>query len=190
MSIESIIADVIARESPKFTNDPNDSGGPTKFGITLRTLDAMRKAHVTPADVEALTRAEAEKIYRWKYVEKPGFDRIIPISKAIAEKVIDAGVLCGEQRSAEWLQRLLNALNRQGKDFEDILVDGDCGPVTIKALRTFIVKREANGVLVLLEGLRALQGEFLVALAERRPKDEDYLFGWLLNRVANVGATA
>jgi lysozyme family protein len=187
MSIDSIIAGVIDRESDKFTNDPNDSGGPTKYGITLRTLDAMRKAHVTVADVQALTRAEAEKIYRWKYVEKPGFDRLLGISKVIAEKVIDAGVLCGEQRSSEWLQRLLNALNRQGKDFDDLKVDGDCGPTTIAALRTFVVKREANGVLVLLEGLQALQGEYLIALAERRPKDEDYLFGWFLNRVA-IGA--
>lgn len=187
MSIDSIIAGVIARESEKYTNDPNDAGGPTKFGITQRTLSDFRHYPMTAADVQALTKSEALTIYRWLYVEKPGFDRLlsaVTLSPAIAEKCIDAGVLCGTQRSVEWLQRLLNALNRQGVDYPDIPVDGDCGPATARALVSFLSKRGRDGVAVLVEGLQDLQGEYLVALAERRKTDEDYLFGWLLNRVA------
>ena len=187
MSIDSIIAGVIARESEKYTNDQNDAGGPTKFGITLRTLSQFRHFQMTAADVQALTKQEAVNIYRWLYVERPGFDRILSaatLAPPIAEKCIDAGVLCGTQRSAEWLQRLLNALNRQAVDYPDIDVDGDCGPSTARALVSFLSKRGRDGVTVLIEGLQALQGEYLVALAERRKTDEDYLFGWLLNRVA------
>lgn len=187
MSIDSIIAGVIARESEKYTNDPNDAGGPTKFGITLRTLSAFRHFQMTAADVQAMTRSEAAIIYRWLYVERPGFDRILSaatLSPAIAEKCIDAGVLCGTQRSAEWLQRLLNALNRQGVDYQDIDVDGDCGPSTARALVSFLGKRGRDGVTVLIEGLQALQGEYLVTLTEKRKTDEEFLYGWLLNRVA------
>jgi lysozyme family protein len=186
VSVDSIIAGIIARESETFTNDPNDSGGPTKFGITLRTLSDFRHFPMTAADVQALTRGEAETIYRWKYVEQPGFARLLSastFSKPIAEKCIDAGVLCGQQRSAEWLQRQLNALNRQGKDYADIPVDGDCGPGTVRALVSYLDKRGQEGVGVLLEGLQNCQGMYLLELAERRPKDEDFYYGWLLNRV-------
>lgn len=193
MSVDAIIAGVVERESDKYTNDPNDSGGPTKFGITLRTLSRFRKFSCTPADVQALTRPEALAVYRWVFVEEPGFDRLLSaatLSKPIAEKVIDAGVLSGPARSCEWLQRSLNALNRQAKDYPDIRVDGDCGPGTSRALVSYLSKRGPDGVAVLIEALQSLQGAFLVELCEKRPKDEDYLFGWLKHRVAlnTVGA--
>lgn len=187
MSVDAIIAGVVARESDKYTNDPNDSGGPTKFGITQRTLSAFRKWPVTAADVQALTLKEADTVYRWMFVEAPGFDRLLSaatLSKPIAEKCIDAGVLSGPQRSAEWLQRQLNALNRQGKDYPDVDVDGDCGPATVRALVAYLGKRGREGVGVLIEGLQACQGAYLLELAERRPKDEDFYYGWLLNRVS------
>lgn len=187
MSVDAIIAGVIARESEQYTNDPNDSGGPTKFGVTLRTLSRFRKFPATAADVQALNKLEAAAVYRWLFVEEPGFDRLLAaatLSKPIAEKVIDAGVLSGPRRSCEWLQRLLNALNRQGADYPDIAADGDCGPATCRALVAYLSRRGITGMDVMLEGLQALQGAFLVELAEKRPKDEDYLFGWLKNRVS------
>jgi Co/Zn/Cd efflux system component len=36
---------------------------------------------------------------------------------------------------------------------------------------------------VLVAALNALLGEFLIDLAERRPKDEAFLYGWLKARV-------
>lgn len=192
MSVDAIIAGVVARESHKYTNDANDSGGPTKFGITQRTLSRFRKFPATPADVQALTLKDAETIYRWMFVEEPGFDRLLAaatLSKPIAEKVIDAGVLCSPHRATEWLQRQLNALNRQGKDFPDVEVDGDCGPATCRALVAYLAKRGTDGQRALIEGLQNCQGTYLLELAERRPKDEEFYYGWLLNRVSfNPGA--
>lgn len=187
MSVDSIIDGVVARESEKYTNDPNDSGGPTKYGITLRTLSRFRKFTMTANDVQALTRKEAVEIYRWVFVDEPGFDKLLSaatLSKPIAEKVIDCGVLSGGPRATEWLQRALNAFNRQGKDYADVHVDGDCGPATIRALVSYLGKRGKDGVDVLIEALQALQGAFLIELAERRPKDEEYTFGWFLHRVS------
>lgn len=193
MSVDSIIAGVIDRESAQYTNDPNDSGGPTKYGITQRTLARFRKFYVTPSDVQALTRAQAFDVYRWLFVEEPGFDKLLScatLSKAIAEKLIDQGVLCNPRRASEWLQRALNAFNRQGKDYADIKVDGDCGPATQRALVAYLNRRGRDGVTALIEALQALQGTYLLELAEGRPKDEEFVFGWFLHRVAfNPGAT-
>jgi lysozyme family protein len=190
VSVDSIIEGVVARESEKYTNDPNDAGGPTKYGITLRTLSRYRKFPMTAADVQALTRSEAVTIYRWVFVEDPGFDKLLPFAKAIAEKLIDQGVLCNPLRASEWLQRALNAFNRQAKDYPDVKVDGDCGPATQRALASFLNLRGREGVTVLIEALQALQGAYLIDLAERRPTDETFTFGWFLNRVAfNPGVT-
>lgn len=187
MSVDSIIDGVVARESDKYTNDPNDSGGPTKYGITLRTLARFRRFPCTAADVQALSRKDAFEVYRFVFVDEPGFDKILSaatLSKAIAEKLIDIGVLCSPARASTWLQECLNAFNRQGKDYADVDVDGDLGPGTVRALVSYLSKRGRDGVTVLIEALQAKQGSYLLDLAVRRPKDEEYTFGWFLNRVA------
>lgn len=187
MSVDTIIDGVVARESEKYTNDPNDSGGPTKYGITLRTLARFRHFPVTAADVQALTRKEATEVYRFVFVDEPEFDRILSAtttSKAIAEKLIDIGVLCSPLRAATWLQECLNAFNRQGRDFPDVKVDGDIGPGTVRALVSFLGFRGRHGVEVLIEALQAKQGAYLLDLAARRPKDEEFIFGWFLHRVS------
>jgi lysozyme family protein len=187
VSVDAIIDGVVARESDQYTNDPNDSGGPTKYGITQRTLSRFRRFPATAADVQALTRKEAAECYRFVFVNEPGFDRILSaatLSKAIAEKCIDIGVLCSPLRASTWLQECLNAFNRQGKDYADLEVDGDIGPGTARALVSYLSKRGRDGVTVLIEALQAKQGVFLLDLSQRRPKDEEYTFGWFLNRVA------
>jgi lysozyme family protein len=184
MSIQSIIDGIIKREGSTYTNDPNDAGGPTKFGITLHTLASYRGGSATAGAVERLTIEEARHIYEWRYVSEPGFDYVLPISGVLAVELIDTGVNLGPPRATEMLQRALNSLNRQGKDYPDIKVDMLCGPATIKALRSYLTKRGPEGEIVLLRALNCLQGAFYIGLAERRPTDESFLYGWLLNRVS------
>ena len=43
--------------------------------------------------------------------------------------------------------------------------------------------RGKGGETVLLRAMEALQGERYIALAERRPSQEAFLYGWLANRV-------
>jgi len=85
--------------------------------------------------------------------------------------------------AGKYLQRSLNALNQRGTFYSDVPVDGDVGPVTIAALRTFLRLRGVPGTTVLLRALNALQGAFYIELAERREKDEDFVYGWLSNRI-------
>lgn len=50
-------------ETDKYTNYKADLGGPTKYGITLKTLQAYRGRKCTAEDVKNLTYEEALKIF-------------------------------------------------------------------------------------------------------------------------------
>jgi lysozyme family protein len=128
MSIDSLIDGVIGREGA-FTNNPNDPGGATCWGITER----VARANGYAGPMNALPRDTAKEIYFSQYVRKPGFSAIMPLSERIAEEVVDTGVNMGPAVAAMMLQRALNALNGQAKYYPDIAVDGDVGPGTIAA---------------------------------------------------------
>src|SRR4051794_41836703 len=62
-SFEPSLAPVLKHEGGD-VNHPADPGGATNLGITAATLALARGHPVSPADVAALTRAEAAAIYR------------------------------------------------------------------------------------------------------------------------------
>lgn len=181
--IDAVIDGILRVEGAAYTDRASDAGGPTKYGITQRTLSDWRGVRVSAADVAALTEAEARSSYYNRYVVQPGFGFVLTMSEAIGEELVDSGVNCGPGRAAEWLQRFLNVGNRRGRDYADIKVDGDVGPATLAALKAYLGKRGGQGETVLLRGLNALQGHHYITLAERRAFDEDNLFGWFLQRV-------
>ena len=79
---------------------------------------------------------------------------------------------------------VIAALNRGGKDFPDLTPDGRVGPRTLGALDAFLQARgQQGGETVLMRALEALQGERYLRLAERRPANEAFLYGWLANRI-------
>ena len=62
------------------------------------------------------------------------------------------------------------------------------GPVTLHALEAFLAARgKKAGETVLMRALEALQGERYLRLAERRPANEAFLYGWLANRIGTIG---
>lgn len=91
----------------------------------------------------------------------------------------------GPAIGVRFLQRALNALNRNARDFPDMTVDGAIGPLTLAALDAFLALRGPAGEMVLLKAIEAQQGERYIALAERRPANEAFLYGWLANRIGS-----
>jgi hypothetical protein len=82
------------------------------------------------------------------------------------------------------VQRALTALNRNGGDYPDLVPDGRVSTMTLFALDAFFAARgKGSGETVLLRALEALQGERYLRLAERRPANEAFLYGWLANRI-------
>jgi hypothetical protein len=51
-------------------------------------------------------------------------------------------------------------------------------------LKAYLARRGPGGEVVLLKALNVLQGERYIEIAEKRPAAEDFVYGWLANRVA------
>lgn len=177
-SVEQMIDDLIGREGG-YTFNVNDAGGETMWGITSAT--ARRNGYL--GAMSMMPRETAATIYRNEYLVKPGFDKVYAVSQCIAAEMFDTGVNQGANLPGAWLQRILNALNRQGKDYRDIGVDGRIGPATVAALRACLAKRGADGETAILRALNCQQGVRYLDITESRPQNEDFYFGWLLNRV-------
>ena len=179
MDIDELINELIEREGG-YVNHPADRGGPTKFGIT----EAVARAHGYTGAMRDLPREEAAAIYKRLYWLRPRLDQVAKRSPAVAAELFDSGVNMGPAVAVTFLQRALSALNRHGTDYADLVPDGRVGSATLNALDTFLELRgRAGGELVLLRALDALQGERYIRLAERRPANEAFLYGWLANRI-------
>lgn len=160
-----------------YTNDPQDSGGPTKYGITEKTARAWGYT----GDMRHLTREQAFEIYSSEYWHSVEADQLLNVSLELAEEVVDSAVNMGDHRAGEILQRCLNALNDRGNLYPDIVADGDIGPATIRTVKDYA---DARDVRTLVKACNCLQGAFYIELTEEREKDEKFLYGWLRNRVA------
>jgi lysozyme family protein len=179
--VDSLIDELIEREGG-FVNHPADKGGPTCFGIT----EAVARANGYAGPMRLLPREEAAAIYRRLYWLRPRFDEIAARSPRLAAELFDSGVNMGPAVAATFMQRALTALNRCGKDYPDLVPDGRIGPMTLYALDAFLAARgKSRGETVLLRALEALQGERYLRLAERRPANEAFLYGWLANRIGD-----
>jgi hypothetical protein len=100
-----------------YTNDPLDSGGETKWGISKRA-----HPHLT---IKNLTYKQAVDIYNEKYYD----DRYDYIrSEKITFKLFDMGILTGTYRATKILQRTLRDRGLT------IAVDGVFGPLTLTAI--------------------------------------------------------
>lgn len=163
-----------------YTNDPADSGGPTNFGIT----EATARAFGYYEEMRDMPKAVAEWIYRKRYWDALTLDTVALIAPEVAKELFDSAVNCGTEVAGKWLQRALNVLNNAGAMYADVAADGRVGAITVAALREYVSARGAEGVTVLLRALNALQGAFYIGLAESTPKDERFVYGWLLKRVS------
>lgn len=176
------LLDTLIRTEGGYVDHPNDRGGPTKYGIT----QAVARAYGYEGDMRDLPEHVARTIYAQRYWFEPRFDQVAAISPRIAEELLDTGVNMGPEIATQFLQRALTGLNRQGKDYPDLKVDGRIGPMTLDALRRLLAFRGADGVTVLMRLLDAQQAVRYITIAEARPTQEDFLFGWVLHRVGTL----
>lgn len=102
-----------------YVNDPKDPGGPTKYGVTLKTLEAWRRKPCTAEDVKNLGMDEAKQIFKHQYWDAVrGSD--LPAGVDLA--VVDMAYNSGSGTAAKTLQRCLG-----------LRVDGVIGSMTEQA---------------------------------------------------------
>ena len=160
---DAIINAIIKREGG-YVDHPADRGGPTKHGITLKTLRSFRRAKtLTAADVKRLTKAEAFKILFRRYVVKPKL-QLMP--DPIRADVIDASVLGGPSSSIKMLQR---ALIENGSS---IAVDGAYGSSTNVA----VLKSRSKPLcrLFALERISRFR-----RIVDRKSSQRTFFLGWV-----------
>lgn len=177
MNIEALID----REGG-YVDHPADKGGPTTWGIT----EAVARASGYAGHMRDLPREYARAVYRRQYITAPGFDKVATLAPRVAEEMFDTGVNMGPGVPGQWLQRLLNVLREPivgAPMFARLVMDGAIGPATLAALAAFLKYRPKDGETVLVRGLDCLQGARYVELAEERPANRAFIYGWLLNRV-------
>lgn len=167
------------RHEGGFVNDPDDPGGATNYGVSLRFLLATGEIErfdydgdgdVDAADVRRMTRAQARDIYTDRFWID-AFNHVR--SDLLVIKLFDFGVNMGPRQRTKLLQR---AINQQLPEGSRLAVDGRLGPATRLAIAE-IETREPNELLVI--DLEDHAARFYYALAEKRRSSRKYLFGWL-----------
>lgn len=161
----NIIDDILRHEGwPKYTDDPTDRGGPTKGGITQKTLSDWRGHTVSPDEVRNLEEAEARDIYANRYITAPGFDGIE--DESLRAQVVDTGVLQGPGWATRRLQELVG-----------VSVDGRLGPVTLAAVNSMDARKLANR-------FTAARVKKLARIVANNPSQIRFLVGWMRRAVS------
>ncbi len=168
--------DAIISAEGGYVNDPDDSGGETNYGITVEVARACGYT----GSMRDLPIEFAESVYADKYWTTVCGDDLAALSEVVAAEVVDTAVNMGAGRAGSFLQRSLNVFNQRETLYADIVVDGAIGSRTVTALRRYLESRRAD---VLSKALNCLQGAYYIELAERREKDETFVYGWLRARV-------
>ncbi|MBC3253522.1 glycoside hydrolase family 108 protein [Serratia fonticola] len=179
MTKDQIFNAILGKEGG-YVNNPADKGGATRWGIT----EVVARAHGYSGDMRQLSRETALAILTADYWTGPRFDLIADVSPVIAAEICDTGVNMGPSVPAKWLQRWLSAMNNGGKLYPDLIPDGQIGPRTVSALKSFLLARGKEGEAVLLKALNCSQAARYLELAEQRPANEAFLYGWVKERVA------
>lgn len=163
-----------------YSNNPNDPGGETIWGITI----AVARAFGYTGAMKDMTKDQAKAIYLARFWTQPRFDLVAQLNEPIAAELFDTGVNMGTATSGKFLQRTLNVLNQQAKAFPDVSTDGAIGAMTLAALKSYLQQRGKDGEIVLLRMLNAQQSVRYMEIAEGRPTSEDFEFGWQKERVS------
>jgi lysozyme family protein len=170
-----IIEAIIQREDARFTDRPDDRGGPTCCGVTLATYAAYRAPLATTVeDLKMLTPQTARQVYQHVFIDSPGFSQVI--DKSLQALVVDAGVQHGTEESVKMLQRAAG-----------VTPDGHLGPVSL----TVINSQRSRALYALVCGARI---RFYGSIVAHDPKlalarqagfelQADNALGWA-NRIA------
>lgn len=176
--VASIIGAILLAEGG-YVNHPEDPGGETNYGITKQV--AVVNGYYGP--MKEMPKDFAWSVYYDQYLGKPGYDKVLAYSPAVAEELVDTAVNTGVSRSSLWFQKALNSLNRGGKDYPSIIADGKVGSSTIKAYASLEkVRGKAKACEMVIKLVDAQQANHYMSLT----KMSDFTPGWVQHRIGNV----
>ncbi len=174
---EKTINAIIDREAG-YVDNKDDSGGPTRFGIT----EKKAREYDYTGRMQDLQREFAYMIYEDEYWNGIMADELVKLSIPVAEEMADTAVNLGPAQAVSFLQRSLTALNTRNNEllYPDVKNDHVMGRKTIAALKAYLGQRTEP---ILVRSLNGLQLNFYMELTERRKKDRNFFYGWVRTRV-------
>jgi lysozyme family protein len=135
MDFQDAVRFVLEQEGGgRIVSHPDDPGGLTKYGISLRAHPELG-----PDGIRNLTEEQAIRIYRAKYWIPLKLSRFSP---RLSLPLFDAAVNHGPRAAGHILQE---ALNRLGAD---LVVDGILGEKTVAAVRSYSPRRVLSAFLM------------------------------------------
>jgi lysozyme family protein len=168
---------LLEHEGRRFVNHPDDPGGATKFGVSLRWLrqqgaevgDFDDDGDVDPDDIRAMTEQEAQALVRERWWGRFKFEERY-LTYRLAEKVFDTAYNMGHRQAIRLLQRACRANDHP------TTVDGLFGPNTQKAMDAAV---RQYGDFSLLAAFRAEQAAYYRVLVAHDDRREAFIDGWL-----------
>lgn len=162
-------------------NHPNDPGGLTYKGITIRDHENwpgwkyVDRKKMIVTDQKAI---DIEHKILFKKLYWDTFKGDLVKNQEIANEVFDTGINMGTGIAEIMLQRALNVTNKNQTLYPNLKIDGDIGPKTLSYLNTHPEPK------LVLKILNVLQGARYVSLCEANEKLESFIAGWINHRVA------
>jgi lysozyme family protein len=169
-----------------YVNDAVDRGGETYRGISRvhhpgwdgwSKIDALKRRSGFPGNLKSdrSLQASVKSFYKKKYWDRFKGDDIP--DQDVANELYDTGVNMGMRRVIRFLQNGLNLLNRNQKNYQDLVVDGLFGAKTLGILEKHL--RQETNANALLKLLNIQQGERYVTIMENDRTQEKFARGWL-----------
>lgn len=150
-----------------YSNNPNDSGGPTNWGITIHDLSRWLKYSASAEDVKNMSKALAKEIYLDWYWNIIALDKVN--SKGVAMAMFDMGVVRGTGTIAKAVQNIVR-----------VTADAHVGPITLAAINAYDPKK-------LIDEIEKQAIAAFEDIAARIPKDREFLKGWLARSGRLIG---
>lgn len=148
----------IRRWEGGYVNDPDDAGGCTMAGITLKTYQKYYGADKDCNDLKFITDSEWLHIFKNGYWDKMKADKIV--NQSIAELCVDMLWGSGPITAIKKIQAALG-----------VTADGKVGPITLKAIN----EGDPQEVFKRLWDMRK---RWLEQIAQRK-NNKKFLKGWL-----------
>lgn len=165
-----------------YVDDPDDNGKCTNHGVTQALAEQYKTTLKTKfgwdGNMRNLTTEMAFFIYKTHFWDKMKLDEVMKRSVFLADRLFDLGINAGKTVAVKNLQRYLNVMNNRQTYWKDIDADGAMGPKSLAALDAYIAKRGATGKDYLIDAMLDMQSTYYIELAERREKDEKFIYGW------------
>lgn len=158
MNFETAFQNIVKIEGG-YVNHPLDSGGPTCYGVTIKTLSDFLGHDASEEDVKNLSLDTAKKIYKQNYWDRLKLDSVKNVNLACV--LFDQSVNRGTRKVSEQIQKLVG-----------VPTDGVIGPASIAAINAQDPKK------LLLSFIKETQNTY-TSIVSSNPSQVVFIKGWI-----------